>query len=94
MDNKDYRNKTIKIVKSPDVTELDGEKVMIDFESGKYFMIKGCGNAIYEKLVDGLSVDNLISNLIEEFDVSREECCKDTYEFLEKLEKTGFILIQ
>ena len=29
------------------VTDLAGEKVMVDFEQGKYFCIKGVGNDIW-----------------------------------------------
>ena len=38
----------IKLKKKLNVTDLSGEKVMIDFESGKYFMIKGSGNDIWD----------------------------------------------
>ena len=40
-------NEVVKLKKNINVTDLSGEKVMIDFESGKYFMIKGSGNDIY-----------------------------------------------
>lgn len=32
------------------VTDLAGEKVMVDFEQGKYFCIKGVGNDIWDML--------------------------------------------
>lgn len=37
------KNEIIKLKKQLNVTDLAGEKVMIDFESGKYFLIKGAG---------------------------------------------------
>ena len=32
-------DKKIKLTKDINVTELDGEKVMVDFETGKYFIL-------------------------------------------------------
>ena len=37
----------IQLKKKLNVTDLSGEKVMVDFDSGKYFMIKGAGNDIW-----------------------------------------------
>ena len=34
----------ISMKKQLNVTDLSGEKVMIDFETGKYYMVKGTGN--------------------------------------------------
>ena len=48
-------NEVIKLKKAINVTDLSGEKVMIDFESGKYFMIKGSGNDIWDMIQDEIS---------------------------------------
>ena len=39
-------NSMVRLIKNLDVTDLDGEKVMIDFSSGKYFLLKGAANEI------------------------------------------------
>ncbi len=57
---------TIKVANMPEVTELDGEKVMIDFDSGKYFMIKGVGNDIWEMIADDVKVSDIIEKLLSE----------------------------
>ncbi|MBQ1689180.1 MAG: PqqD family protein [Lachnospiraceae bacterium] len=80
---------TIKNV--PNITELAGEKVMVDFQQGLYFMLKGTGNAIWDLIEDGIAVKTIIEKLTEEYDVSEEECTAATISFLEKLEKFGFI---
>ena len=43
---------TIKMGPKPQVTDLCGEKVMVDFNKGKYFMLKGVGNDIWDLLED------------------------------------------
>lgn len=81
------RNSTIHMKKQLNVTDLSGEKVMIDFESGKYFMIKGVGNDIWDMIQGGdITVDELIQKLLGEYEVSEEECEQAVLEFLNKLE--------
>ena len=81
----------VKLKKQLNVTDLSGEKVMIDFESGKYFMIKGAGNDIWDLIQEEITVEDIISKLLSEYDVSREECTASVQEFLGKLKELDFI---
>ena len=85
------RNEVIKLKKKLNVTDLSGEKVMIDFDSGKYFMIKGSGNDIWDLIQDEISVDEIIKKLLSEYDVSESECETSVEEFLTKLREYDFI---
>lgn len=85
------KNSTIIMKKQLNVSDLAGEKVMIDFETGKYFLIKGVGNDIWDMLQQEITPANIIENLLKEYDVSEEECETSVMEFLDKLQKLGFI---
>ncbi len=85
------RNEVIKLKKDLNVTDLSGEKVMIDFDSGKYFMIKGSGNDIWDLIQEEITVDEIIKALLEEYDVSEDECVASVEEFLAKLREYDFI---
>ncbi len=85
------KDKKIKLIKDINVTELDGEKVMVDFESGKYFIIKGCGNDIWDMLSEEISPNEIVDKLLTEYNVSREECEQSVLSFLEKMELYNFI---
>lgn len=85
------KDKKIKLIKSINVTELDGEKVMVDFESGKYFLIKGTGNDIWDMLQNDITPNEIVENLLKEYEVTREECEKSVMSFLEKMESYKFI---
>lgn len=85
------KNKKIKLIKSINVTELDGEKVMVDFETGKYFLIKGCGNDIWDMLQEEVSVNEIVDKLLAEYDVTREVCEVSVINFIDKLESYNFI---
>lgn len=85
------KQKKITLKKQIEVTDLAGEKVMIDFESGKYFLIKGVGNDIWDYLQTEVTPAEIIDKLLEEYDVSREVCEAQVMDFLGKMEKYEFI---
>lgn len=84
-------DKKVKILKRPEVSELAGEKVMIDFESGKYFMLKGSANEIWEMLKDDISIREIVKGLMEIYEVEENVCLKSVQEFLNTLKENGFI---
>ena len=78
------------------VTDLAGEKVMVDFEQGKYFCIKGVGNDIWDMLdgqegEDGITVEAILHKLMEEYEVMEEVSEKEVLAFLDKLEQAGIL---
>ena len=81
----------IKMKNTPNVTDLAGDKVMVDFAQGKYFMLKGVGNDIWDLMDDGMKVSDIVAELQKEYDVSEEECLTETIKFLSQLEELNFI---
>lgn len=81
----------VKILKKPEVSDLAGEKVMIDFESGKYFMLRGVANDIWDALEDGITVREIATTLLKEYDVEEKTCIDSVNEFLNVLAVKGFI---
>lgn len=85
------RTSTITIKKELNVTDLAGEKVMVDFEQGKYFMIKGVGNDIWDMLAENVAVEDIIQKLLAEYDVTEDVCEQEVLGFLNNLENIGII---
>lgn len=85
------KNAEIKIKRQLNVTDLSGEKVMIDFETGKYFLIKGVGNDIWDMLQEEITPNQIIEKLLSEYEVGREECETSVMAFLEKMKSYDFI---
>ena len=85
------RSTIIHIKKKLNVTDLSGEKVMIDFASGKYFLIKGTGNDIWDLIQNDITIDEIIKKLLSEYDVSEADCEASVFAFLEKMRDYGFI---
>lgn len=85
------KDTVIRLKKQIEVTDLAGEKVMIDFESGKYFLIKGVGNDIWDCLQQETTANQIIDKLLSEYEVTREVCETQVMAFLDKLEGYNFI---
>ena len=64
---------------------------MVDFESGKYFLIKGVGNDIWDMLQEETTPGRIIEQLLAEYDVTAEECERSVMEFLSKMQELKFI---
>jgi hypothetical protein len=81
----------VKVLKKPEVSELAGEKVMIDFDSGKYFLLKGAANDIWDLLADGITANEIADRLLKEYEVDSKTCLDSVTEFLHVLLDKGFI---
>lgn len=70
---------------------MNGDAVMMDISSGKYFNLGQTGGRIWELLERTVSVEELVRTLIGEYDVSYEQCLEETLPFLEKLADKGLV---
>ena len=82
----------IHLEKKLDVTDLSGEKVMIDFETGKYFLLKGSANEIWEYIEQDITVEEIVEKLMTVYEVDRQTCEASVIQFLTQLEENGFIV--
>lgn len=91
-------NTIVKLIKQLDVTDLSGEKVMIDFSTGKYFLLKGAANEIWDMLTannsEEISIGTIKSNLMEIYDVDDTTCLNSIFEFLNQMKANEFIAIK
>jgi len=66
-------------------SKIDNEIVMMSVENGEYYGLDEVGSRIWELIEKPIVVEELIITLIDEFEVEREHCESDTFEFLEDL---------
>lgn len=74
-------------------SDMDGETVMMHTETGKYYNLGTTGGAIWNMLAEPLQVERLINNLIEKFNVTKEQCEQDVLPFLQQIYQNGLIKI-
>ncbi|GIP43223.1 hypothetical protein J45TS6_16820 [Paenibacillus sp. J45TS6] len=76
------------------VSDMNGDKVMMSIQSGKYYNLGKTGGRIWELLSEGNTIPNLVHTLTTEFAVSTDQCEKHVQTFMQHLYKEGLIKIQ
>lgn len=84
---------SVVLVKEINTSDLQGQKIMIDFESGKYFLLKGAANDIWDclSLNNAVKIEDIINMILTKYSVSKEECIDSVNKFLVSLNDLGFI---
>lgn len=73
------------------VSDMDGEKVMMNIENGKYYNLGSIGGIIWEKLKTPKTIQQITLELITEFEVEQAECAQQVTSFLSHLYEEGLI---
>ena len=77
--------------------EIAGEYLAIPLGAGgeeptsQIIILNEVSSLFWSKLEKGATADELVAAVTAEFDVSAEEAAQDAAEFLESLEKSGFL---
>ncbi|RTZ68517.1 MAG: PqqD family protein [Aquificaceae bacterium] len=70
---------------------INEEGFAFDPETGNSFVLNQTGLFIVKKLREGLSEEEVISELLKEFEVDEETARRDFYDFMEQLRILGLI---
>ncbi len=71
--------------------EVDGEMVLLDMNSEKYFGLDDIGTAIWQAMEKSGSLDEIFVSLQEQYEVEPEILKKDLLDFVEKLQEKGIV---
>lgn len=74
---------------TPLAAEVDGELVMLDPATSRYFGLADTGMRIWQLLEEPRSVDDLVATLVAEYEVEPEQCTDEVMAFLDQLEQAG-----
>ncbi len=72
--------------------ELDGEAVLLDFASGRYFGLNAVGTRIWTLLASGASVDVAVAAVAAEFDAPADEVARDVDDLIAELLSRGLLV--
>lgn len=64
---------------------VDGERIILDMESGTYYSLDGIGDEIWRQLDEPTPVEDIYSAISEEYDIERSECRSDIISFVQQL---------
>ena len=73
--------------------ELDDEMVLLNVETGVYFGLDAVGTRIWGLLTQGATEDEIVAQLLDEYDVPRDELSVDVSSFLDDLQSKGLARI-
>jgi hypothetical protein len=73
------------------VTDMDGEKVMMNILNSKYYNLGNNGGRIWELIKAPMSIHELIETLMNEYEVEQSICEEHVLTFLSHLSSEGLI---
>jgi len=71
--------------------EVSGETVLLELSSERYFGLDSVGTRIWQLLGEGRTIGEVLSLMLDEYDVSEEQLHADIMMLLEKLHEAGLI---
>jgi hypothetical protein len=71
---------------------LHEELVMMNIDQGKYFSLNQVATRIWDLLEVDLTIDELSSKLMEEYDVDPVQCVNEVEEYLTEMLKLGLVI--
>lgn len=74
-----------------DVSDLNNEKVMMNIDKGQYFSLNSLGSRIWELIDSPKKIRDIVHDLLEEYEVSEEDCVESVTEFLNTLHHVELI---
>ena len=78
---------------SIDTTDMDSEKVMMDLDRGKYFVLNDVASDIWENISKPTTIKSITNELMKKYDVDEVQCFESTIEFLTRLKNEELIII-
>ncbi|WP_264187839.1 lasso peptide biosynthesis PqqD family chaperone [Halobacillus litoralis] len=76
------------------VSDMDGERVMLSIENGKYYNLGELGGEIWDKIENPKPVSELIDELLEVYEVERGVCEEQVQAFLKHLRDENLIEVK
>ncbi|PRS39182.1 PqqD family protein [Bacillus sp. RJGP41] len=73
---------------------MDGEKVMLSVQKGKYYNLGKLGGEIWDLMKEPVTIQELVTTLQSQYDVSQTECEKQVTDFINQLLEQGLVKIE
>ncbi|MGG4095558.1 lasso peptide biosynthesis PqqD family chaperone [Paenibacillus lautus] len=75
------------------VSDMDGEKVMLSIENGKYYNLGRIGGRIWELISSPVTISNMVDQLVLEYEIEPELCEQQVRLFLKQLATEGLVQV-
>lgn len=68
-----------------DAADLNGEKVMMNLDKGRYFALNEVGSRIWDMMDRPLTVRDIVDAMTREYEIDEQSCAKEVLAFLGKM---------
>lgn len=75
------------------VSDMDGEKVMLNIENGNYYNLGELGGDIWGMMKKPIEVRSIIMKILSEYEVEESECEEQVISYVNKLYSEGLITV-
>jgi hypothetical protein len=72
---------------------MDGEAIIINLSNGMYYSMDGVGGLIWGMIADGHSLEDIVSSVLESYDVSPDEARRDVGRVAAELVEERLVLV-
>lgn len=79
--------------KDIDTTDLNGDKVMMDLEKGRYFSLNSVGSRIWELIEEPIEINKVVGTLLTEYEIDQNTCEESVLDFVKGLNESEIISI-
>lgn len=76
------------------VSEMNGEKIMLSIENGKYYNLGQLGGRVWELMASPVSIKDMVKQLVTEYEIEPGDCEQQVCNFLQKLAAEGLIQVR
>ncbi|CAM3322798.1 MULTISPECIES: lasso peptide biosynthesis PqqD family chaperone [Paenibacillus] len=76
------------------VSDMDGEKVMLSIDNGKYYNLGRIGGRIWELASTPITVSGMVEKLVAEYDIEPDACEQQVQRFLLQLADEGLVQVK
>jgi len=83
----------INAIKEQVSCDLAGESVILNLKNSTYFGLNPVGSTIWSLIQEPRKVGEIVSTILQEYSVERDECEKDLLKLLEDLESNALIQV-
>ncbi len=74
--------------------EIDNHQVIMHINNGNYFGLNPVGKRIWTLIEQPKTLEEIISNLLSEYNISQEQCKTEVQSFLDKCVKFDIVIKQ
>ncbi|MEL6493886.1 MAG: PqqD family protein [Cyanobacteria bacterium J06623_7] len=85
---------TVSISDSQASSELLGETVILELQSGVYYGLNETGSLIWQLLTEGKTLEEIQSVFLEQYEVEPEPCARFIIQLVEELAAKGLVEIE